>query len=112
MTAAKEPGMGRIRGFGVLMLGVVALAIYLPTVKQEEDYLRRMHGEAFDEYWRRVPGIVPRVRAAFSGQEAIPCPTQLHRSEFAWGRVFSNGEHKTWVAFAALVGLLWVRGRV
>lgn len=91
---------------------VVALAIYLPTVKQEEDYLRRMHGEAFDEYRRRVPGIVPRVRAAFSGQEASSCPTQLHRSEFAWGRVFSNGEHKTWVAFAALVGLLWVRGKV
>jgi len=85
---------------------VVALAIYLPTVKQEEDYLRRMHGEAFDEYRRRVPGIVPRVSAARFEVEGI------RDSRFAWRRVLSNGEHKTWVAFAVLLGLLWVRGRV
>ena len=85
---------------------VVALAIYLPTVKQEEDYLRRMHGEAFDEYRRRVPGIVPRLRAAQFEVEGIG------ESSFAWARVISNVEHKTWVAFALLFGLLWIRGRV
>ncbi|MCJ7750376.1 MAG: isoprenylcysteine carboxylmethyltransferase family protein, partial [Armatimonadetes bacterium] len=88
------------------VFAVVALAIYLPTVKQEEDYLRRMHGGAFDEYRRRVPGIVPRVRAARFEVEGIG------GSRFAWARVFSNAEHNTWVAFAVLFGLLWIRGRM
>ena len=85
---------------------VVALAIYLPTVKQEEDYLRRMHGEAFDAYRKAGPGIVPRVRAARLGAEGIG------ESRLEWGRVCENDEHKTWVAFALLFGLLWIRGRV
>jgi len=85
---------------------VVALGIYIPTVKQEEDYLRRMHGEAFEAYRKAVPGIVPRVRAAQFEVEGIG------ESRFAWGRVFSNVEHKTWVAFVVLFGLLWVKGRV
>ncbi len=85
---------------------VVALAIYLPTVKREEDYLRRMHGEAFDEYRGRVPGIVPRMRAAQFEVEGIG------ESRFAWTRVLSNAEHKTWVAFAVLFALLYVRGMI
>jgi len=82
----------------------IALAVYLPTVKQEEHYLRRMHGHTFDEYRRKVPGIVPRTS-----------PAQLHiqglqQSRFAWKWVWGNDEHKTWIALAALFGLLAVRG--
>ncbi len=83
-----------------------ALAIYVPTVRQEEDYLRRMHGEAFEAYRRAVPGIVPQGR-----------PTRLEvkgirESGFEWRRVFENNEHRTWVAFVVLFGLLGLRGRV
>jgi protein-S-isoprenylcysteine O-methyltransferase Ste14 len=80
-----------------------AVAIYLPTVKQEEDYLRRMHGEAFEAYRRAVPGIVPRLRPA-----SICSGTR----RYSWRQVWANGEHKTWLALAVLFALLWLRSRV
>lgn len=82
---------------------VVALAVYLPTIRQEEDYLRRMHGGAFEEYCRAVPGIVPRLRPA-----ALTAPG-LRRSRFAWRWVWLNQEHRTWLALAALSALLAAR---
>lgn len=89
---------------------VIALAVYLPTVKQEENYLRRMHGETFEAYRRAVPGIVPRLTPASLtvGQELASCLP----SSFSWRSVWANGEHKTWVALVVLFGLLWLRGRV
>jgi len=100
---------------GDLLLAAVflalALAIYLPTVKQEEDYLRRMHGEAFEAYRRAVPGIIPRLTPAKwgaclpVGQELVSCP-----GRFSWPSVFANDEHKTWVALAGILLLLWARG--
>ena len=81
----------------------LALAIYLPTVKQEENYLGRLHGEAFDEYRRRVPGIVPRLTPARVEIEGV------EPSCFTWAQVFTNTEHRTWLAFAVLLGLLAVR---
>ena len=87
-----------------------ALAVYVPTLRQEENYLRRMHGKAFEEYRRQVPSIVPRLRPARGiGQEASSCPTRLRRGKFEWGWVWRNGEHKTWVALAVLFTLLAVR---
>ena len=83
---------------------LIALAVYIPTVRQEEDYLRRMHGEAFEEYRRAVPGMVPRLRPARPAGEGV------RRSRFEWRWVFLNKEHKTWVALAVLFGLLAARG--
>ena len=82
----------------------VSLAIYFPTVQQEQDYLRRMHGEAFDAYRRAVPALLPH-----------PTPTRLdlpgvRHSRFEWRWVVLNKEHKTWVGLAVWVGLLVVRG--
>jgi protein-S-isoprenylcysteine O-methyltransferase Ste14 len=108
---------------GDLLLAAIflalAIAIYLPTVKQEEDYLRRMHGEAFEAYRRTVPGIIPRLTPAKwgaclpVGQERA-CPERTRRAScpgrFSWPSVFANGEHKTWVALALLFVLLWARG--
>ena len=100
---------------GDLLLAAIflalALAIYLPTVKQEEDYLRRMHGEAFEAYRQAVPGIIPRLTPAKLGaggpvgQKLASCP-----APFSWPSVFANDEHKTWVALALLFVLLWARG--
>jgi len=84
----------------------VSLAIYLPTVKQEQDYLRRMHGEAFDAYCRAVPALLPRPTPA-----RLDLPGVRH-SRFEWRWVVLNKEHQTWVGLAVLVGLLVVRGRL
>jgi protein-S-isoprenylcysteine O-methyltransferase Ste14 len=83
---------------------VIALAVYVPTVRQEEGYLRRMHGEAFDEYRRRVPLLLPRLRPAGLDIKGV------RRSRFEWGWVWRNKEHRTWAALAALFALLAVRG--
>ncbi len=80
-----------------------SLAIYLPTVKQEEGYLRRMHGEAFDQYRQRVPAIVPRLRPAALTADG------LRLSRFEWRWVVLNKEHKTWVALVAVFALMWLR---
>ena len=82
---------------------LAALAVYLPTLRQEEDYLRRMHGEAFEEYRRQVPGIVPRLRPAELASEG------LRLSRFEWQWVWRNEEHRTWVGLVVLFGLLAVR---
>ncbi len=103
----------------------IALAIYLPIVRQEENYLRRMHGEAFHTYSQEVPALIPRLKPYRSRGEAgvglsgmaLPFPTgwQSHtpalRSRFEWRRVWLNKEHKTWVGLVVLFGLLVLRAR-
>jgi protein-S-isoprenylcysteine O-methyltransferase Ste14 len=89
---------------------VIAIAIYIPTVKQEEDYLRRMHGQAFEDYRRAVPGIVPSLRPASlehaAGRRRAPAPRAVG---FDWRRAWLNKEHKTWLALAGLFALLAIR---
>jgi len=82
----------------------ISLAVYLPTVSQEQDYLRRMHGTAFDSYRRAVPALLPRLTPARLDIEGV------RHSRFAWRWVVLNEEHRTWVGLAVLVGLLVVRG--
>ena len=125
-------GIGFLWVMGDWVLAAVfaaaALAVYLPTVKQEEDYLRRMHGEAFDVYRSAVPGIVPRVRPATEdellGRRQVarhaggtPPPRSLcdlgtpalRVSRFEWRWVWRNKEHKTWIALAGVFGLMAAR---
>jgi protein-S-isoprenylcysteine O-methyltransferase Ste14 len=51
-----------IAGFMVLMF----LAIYIPVIKSEEDYLRSKFG-GFDEYARAVPRLIPSIGGSASG---------------------------------------------
>ena len=101
-------GLGFLAIVGDWRLAVVfliaALGIYLPTLRQEEDYLRRMHGEALDEYRRAVPAILPRLTPAHF------CSPEFSRNRFGWRLVCRNQEHKTWVALIALFLLLAARG--
>ena len=58
-------------GFGVasrnlwlaVVLVLIFLALYLPVVLDEEDYLKANFPE-FDDYARKVPRIIPRLRPA------------------------------------------------
>jgi len=89
-----------------LILLAIALVIYVPTVKQEENYLRRMHGEAFYSYSQEVPALVPRPKPAAVEADGV------RRSRFEWRRVWLNKEHKTWVGLVVLFGLLVARARL
>lgn len=114
-----------------LAFTAVALMVYLPTVLQEEDYLRRMHGEAFELYRRRVPALMPRLRPVSLGElngrrqmagSSGPPPWSrcdpgaselplgcLRQGGFEWRRVWLNKEHRTWMALMAAFGLMWLR---
>ena len=85
------------------VIAVIAFGVYLPTVLQEEGYLKRMHGEAFEEYRRAVPGIIPRLTPARLTSEGI------RESRFEWRWVRLNKEHRTWLALAVVLGLLLAR---
>ena len=45
-----------------IVLVVMFLAIYMPVIRDEEDFLQRTFPE-FDEYAQRVPRMVPRLTA-------------------------------------------------
>lgn len=60
-----------VAGFMVLMF----LAIYIPVIRSEEDYLRGKFPE-FDEYARVVPRLVPQVKG--SGDGAVSFSKELY----------------------------------
>jgi protein-S-isoprenylcysteine O-methyltransferase Ste14 len=49
-------------------LAVLFAAIYVPTIQGEEAYLRE-HFTGFEEYARRVPRLLPRLRRVRMGEE-------------------------------------------
>jgi len=71
-------------GFGVasrnpwlaFSLIVVFIALYLPVVRVEEDYLRERFPE-FEDYAQRVPRVIPRTRK--QGASTAAFSTELYR---------------------------------
>ncbi|MCI0356634.1 MAG: isoprenylcysteine carboxylmethyltransferase family protein [Acidobacteria bacterium] len=51
----------------VLLMLAMVVGVYLPVIRSEEEYLRRTFPE-FEEYARRVPRLLPRVRAEAGAQ--------------------------------------------
>jgi protein-S-isoprenylcysteine O-methyltransferase Ste14 len=64
---------------GIMMFMLVA--IYIPVIKSEEDYLRKRFAE-FDEYARAVPRLVPRVTAFDGGAVAFSRELYLQHREY------------------------------
>jgi len=64
-------------------LVVLFLAIYLPTIQGEEEYLRA-HFAGFDEYCAKVPRLLPRLTRApgSTGSGAFSRERYLHHREY------------------------------
>ena len=73
--------------------------LYALTIREEETYLEQAHGEAYREYRRRVPRLLPSLRARVAPGEG----------RFRWRQVLENREHQTLVGVAILLALLWLR---
>ena len=80
-------------------LTVGFLAIYLPTIRSEEAYLRE-HFAGFDEYMRRVPRLLPRVTAA---QSDVP------PGRFSQERYLHHREYNALIGAAAIYAALAAR---
>jgi protein-S-isoprenylcysteine O-methyltransferase Ste14 len=76
----------------LIALAVLFAAIYLPTIRSEELYLRE-HFAGFDEYARKVPRLLPRLT-----------PAEFPASENASGGRFSAGQWRHHREYNALMG--------
>ncbi|MGH9524655.1 MAG: methyltransferase family protein [Terriglobales bacterium] len=99
----------------VLAVAILFFAIYVPVIRSEEEFLRSKFPE-FDDYARRVPRLLPRLKTT-SNQQATTdaqCPTPNNQGTFSRERYLHHREYNallgTLLMIAALVAkLVWVR---
>jgi protein-S-isoprenylcysteine O-methyltransferase Ste14 len=80
-------------------LAVGFLAIYLPTIRSEEVYLRE-HFAGFDEYARQVPRLLPRLTAAKS---------EVAAGRFSQERYLHHREYNALMGAVAIYAALGAR---
>ncbi len=85
----------------LIVLAALFLAIYLPTILSEEEFLRE-HFAGFDAYAAKVPRLLPRLTPALTGQTAgaFSKPLYLHHREY-------NAAMGAAAIYAALAARLW-----
>jgi protein-S-isoprenylcysteine O-methyltransferase Ste14 len=102
--------MGIAFGFAVgagqlwlgLLLVVMFLAIYVPTILSEETYLRGVF-PAFGEYAQRVPRLLPRLTAARFTD------TEVGVGRFSGERYLHHREYNALMGAAAIYAALTLR---
>ena len=82
-----------------LALAVGFLAIYWPTIRSEEAYLREHFG-GFDDYARQVPRLLPRLTAARS---------DVPPGRFSQERYMHHREYNSFMGAAAIYAALAAR---
>jgi len=97
-------GLGHCLMSGLLWSAVLLplfWAVYHPTIRHEEGFLRRKFGEAYDAYCHQTPRLFPRVP-----------PRELLRTGFSWSQLRRNREYEALIAnaVAALLFALAARG--
>lgn len=80
-------------------LAVLFLAIYLPTIRSEEEYLRA-HFAGFDDYARSVPRLLPRLTAA---------PTTEASGSFSFALYLHHREYNASMGAIAIYAALAAR---
>ncbi len=85
----------------LVTLAALFLAIYLPTILSEEEYLRG-HFPGFDAYAAKVPRLLPRLTPAATGGTAgvFSRKLYLHHREY-------NAAMGAAAIYAALAARLW-----
>jgi protein-S-isoprenylcysteine O-methyltransferase Ste14 len=101
-------GFGAAAGNWYLLVALAGLflAIYVPTIQGEEQYLRA-HFAGFDAYAARVPRLLPRLRPAATGQRAGEFSSKLYLHHREYNALMGAG-----AIYAVLVlRLVWQRMR-
>jgi len=81
-------------------LVVMFVAIYLPVIRDEETFLRQKFPE-FEDYARRVPRMVPRLRASGEPGEAS--------GGFSWDLYWKHREYNALLGMLAMIAALIVK---
>jgi protein-S-isoprenylcysteine O-methyltransferase Ste14 len=88
-----------IHSWWAAALVTVYFALFYPAVIQrEENYLRTLHGAAFEEYSKWVPIFLPRL-SPYPGVEKSPV-------SFSWAQYVRNREYRAAIGFAVGIALL------
>src|ERR1700720_2936889 len=83
-----------------MALVVMFVAIYLPVIRDEEAFLRQKFPE-FEEYARRVPRMLPRLRASSEPGAAS--------GGFSWDLYWKHREYNALVGALAMTAALIVK---
>lgn len=85
----------------IILIALAALfaAIYLPTIRSEETYLRE-HFTGFDEYAKHVPRLLPRL---------TPAPTDGGSGRFSSERYLHHREYNACMGAIAIYAALAAR---
>ena len=94
-------GFAWASGSWVIFVALAAgfLAIYLPTIRSEEEYLRA-HFPGFDDYARQVPRLLPRL---------TPAGNDLPLGRFSRERFLHHREYNALMGAVALYAALAAR---
>jgi protein-S-isoprenylcysteine O-methyltransferase Ste14 len=84
-------------------LAVMFTAIYLPTIRSEEGYLRE-HFAGFDEYAAKVPRLLPRLTPA-----EFPANENASGGRFSWQQWQHHREYNALMGAGAIYFALAVR---
>ncbi|HET9784326.1 MAG TPA: methyltransferase [Terriglobales bacterium] len=99
-------GAGFVVAADYWLLAVVALAllvaVYLPVIRAEEEYLANRFGSAFADYTRRVPRFWPRLRPA-AGDAG---------GGFSFGLYRRHREYQALLGFVALALVLVLKWKL
>jgi protein-S-isoprenylcysteine O-methyltransferase Ste14 len=83
------------RSWWVALIAVTMFfAIYLPVIRSEEEYLRKTFPE-FEDYARRVPRLLPRLRA-----------DQSSHNSFSWHLYWKHREYSAALGAAFVIAAL------
>ncbi len=82
-------------------LVVMFFAIYLPVIRDEENFLRAKFPE-FDGYARRVPRMLPRLTPDSTNQKEAP-------AGFSWGLYWKHREYNALLGAAGMMAALIVK---
>lgn len=72
-----------------VVLVIMFFAIYVPVIHDEEKFLREKF-PGFDEYARRVPQMLPRIRPALSADEAGGFSVELYLKHREWNALLGS----------------------
>ena len=87
----------------LVVLAALFVAIYLPTILSEEQYLRE-HFSGFDAYAAEVPRLLPRLTPASTNDAAGRFSRQLYLHHREYNALMGAG-----AIYAALAVLLYLR---
>ncbi len=89
----------------LVALAVLFLAIYLPTIQGEEQYLR-VHFPNFESYAAQVPRLLPRLTPAREAETANGAPGRFSRSLYLHHREYNASMGAAAIYLALFLKLL------